>query len=59
MAAPKADKAADKPDDEAVAPKAKKAAEPDRSALHDELEALKANGNQDPARLAEIKKLLA
>lgn len=47
------------PDEEPEAPKSKSKKEPDRSALHDELEQLKAEGNKDPDRVAEIKKLLA
>ena len=36
-----------------------KAAKPTLSELHDELELLKAQGNKNPARLAELKQLIA
>jgi len=47
-------------DEPAVAPKAEpKAKKPERGELADEIELLKAQGNPDPARLAELKKQLA
>lgn len=52
-----ASKESDVPVKEEPAPK--KAKKPSRTELADELELLKAQGNQNPDRLAEIKKLLA
>lgn len=45
--------------EEALAEAAPKKGKPSLAELHDELEALKAAGNPDPDRLAELKRLIA
>jgi hypothetical protein len=45
-------------DDDTPAPAAKKS-KPTVGELYDELELLKANGNKDPDRVAELKRLIA
>jgi len=47
------------PAPDALEPTAPSKADVKAAALHDELELLKAQGNKDPDRLAELKKLIA